>query len=158
MQSVVGGGPPHVDESANVSIIGRLFKFFYGVIHIHDTAYMEFVHDLFVIMWGLWNIQPWIQVHTGDFAYVGSFDLSNYIAAWACFYGTVGMGILFYDRTDTTRLWRKGMALRLCCFWAIVMYLHVRNMYFSPSTIIYPLIMFGEAWIFWRIRIKNGTP
>lgn len=146
------------DADRGPSVSHHIFKFMYEVTRVNDTSYMEFVHATLAISWGIWNLQPWLPVHTIDFARVGDVRLDDIIPAVSCFYGTAALGAMAYAQSPTTRRWRKSIALRLCSFWSVVLFLHIANWYYSPSTIVYSLAILGEAWIFWRVRPYNGTP
>lgn len=157
MHDVPEERPVRPDRASDTAVSSSFFTLAYRIVQVNDTMYTELVYIMFSLMWGLWNSQTWIPIHM-RFAEINGYNFGNVLCATACFYGSVGLGLLFYDIRFETKVWRKTVSLHLCCFWAVVFYLCVRDAYFFSATVVYPFVMLGEAWIFWRIRPKNESP
>jgi len=118
---------------------------------------LEFILSIGAVVWGVWNIQPVIPVETYVFARMGATDISVTVSLISIVLGSLTLYTILRIGGKNGVEIRKNTAMALCSFWSVILFLHVKYEYYTPATVVYPLFIIGEAWVFWATAPRTHT-
>jgi hypothetical protein len=119
-----------------------------------DINAVETVHALLAILWGGWLLSPWWTTLEG---FIIQRKFHNFVPEGLWGLCAVVLGVIWIWAVTRERYYvRRGVCLALCAFWSTTAVSLVLAVPESTSTVIYPLLAGGHAWVFWRLRLHLG--
>ena len=118
-----------------------------------DTTFLEFLYAFLAFAWGLWLLSPFWDTFADLSIYRVMAEAGGELG-WGLvptLMGAIWMWAIFQNNYYA----RRNICLVLMVFWALAAAAFFAASPFATSTIIYPFLAFGHAWIFWRLGLRR---